>query len=80
MLFFKHRKKNDKRLHNKREVPYDAFYSGPEHRSDERSKNNNRRHNANQESGLYHRLSDQRKTTMNGIIRRLEDLLDEEKG
>ena len=79
MLFFKRRKNKDRRSHKEREVPYDALYNGPEKRSDERRKNEDRRHNADQQSGLYHRLSDHRKTTLDGILKKLEDLIDEEK-
>ena len=79
MLFFKHRKKNDKRSHNEREVPYDALYNKTEHQSDKRSKNKNLRHGAERQSGLYHKLSGQRKTTLDGILKRLEELLEEKK-
>jgi hypothetical protein len=80
MLFFERRKNKDKRLHNERRVPHNTHYMGPEHRSEtERRKNKDRRHAADRRSGLYYKLSDQRKTTMDGILNRLEDLLEEEK-
>ena len=80
MLFFKRRKKKDKNLYNERRVPNNAHYMWPEHRSEtERSKHKDRRHNEDRRSGLYHKLSDQRKTTLDGILNRLEDLIDEEK-
>ena len=79
MLFFERRKKKDKRAYDERRVQNNALYNGPEHRSDERRKNSDRRHAADRRSGLYHKLSDQQKTTMDGILNRLEDLLDEEK-
>ena len=78
VLFFERRKNKDKRLHNERRMNDTALYSGPEHRSDERRKNKNRRQNSDRRQGLYHKLSDQRKTTMDGILNRLEDLLEEE--
>jgi len=80
MLFFERRKNKNKRSYNERRVPNNAHYMGSEHRSEtERRKNKNRRHNADRRSGLYHKLSDQRKTTLDGILNRLEDLVDEEK-
>jgi hypothetical protein len=79
MLFFERRKNKDKRSYNERRAPHNAHYMGPEHRSDERRKNKDRRHNTDRRSGLYHRLSEQRKTTLDGILNRLEDLLDEER-
>ena len=80
MLFFKRRKNKNKRSHKERRVPNDAHYMGPEHRSGtERRKNKDRRYNADRRSGLYHKLSDQRKTTLDGILNRLEDLVDEER-
>jgi len=80
MLFFERRKKKDKRSHNERRAPNNALYNGPDHRSEtERRKNRDRRHAADRRSGLYHKLSDQRKTTLDGILNKLEDLLDEEK-
>lgn len=80
MLFFKRRKNKDKRAYNERRVPDNAHYMGPEHRSEtERRKNKDRRHNTDRRSGLYHKLSDQRKTTLDGILNRLEDLIDEER-
>ena len=80
MLFFELRKNKDKKPHKERRVPNNAHYMGPEHRSeDERRKNKDRRNNADRRSGLYHKLSDQRKTTLDGILNRLEDLIDEEK-
>jgi hypothetical protein len=61
-------------------VPDNAHYMGPEHRSEtERRKKKDRRHNADRRSGLYHKLSDQRKTTLDGILNRLENLVQEEK-
>ena len=80
MLFFERRKKKDKRANDERRAQNNALYNGPEHRSEtERRKNSNRRHNTDRRSGLHHKLSDQQKTTMDGILNRLEDLLDEEK-
>jgi hypothetical protein len=79
MLFFERRKNKDKRTYSERRLPDNAHYMGPEHRHDERRKNKDRRHNTDRRSGLYHKLSDQRKTTLDGILNRLEDLLDEER-
>ncbi|MBW1673779.1 MAG: hypothetical protein JRJ45_09080 [Deltaproteobacteria bacterium] len=80
MLFFKHRKNKDKRSHKERRVPNNAHYMGPEHRSEtERRKNKDRRNNGERRKGFYHKLSDQQKTTMDGILNRLEDFIDEEK-
>jgi hypothetical protein len=80
MLFFERRKNKDKRAYNERRVPNNAHYMGSEHRSEtERRKNKDRRYNADRRSGLYHKLSDQRKTTLDGILNKLEDLLDKEK-
>ena len=79
MLFFKRRKNKNKRSHKERRVPNNAHYMGPEHRSGERRKNKDRRYNADRRSGLYHKLSDNRKTTLDGILNKLEDLIDEEK-
>ena len=80
MLFFERRKNKDKRLHNERRGPNNAHYMGPEHRSEtERRKNKDRRHATDRRSGLYHKLSDRQKTTMDGILNRLEDLVEEEK-
>jgi len=73
MLFFKRRKNKDKRSHKERRVPHNALHNSPEHPSDERRKNKDR------QRGLYHKLSDQRKTTLDGILNKLEDLIDEEK-
>ena len=79
MLFFERRKNKEKRSNNERRMNDNALYSGPEHRRDERRKNKNRRKNSDRRQGLYHRLSDRQKTTMDGILNRLEDLLEEEK-
>lgn len=80
MLFFERRKNKEKRSHIERRLSNSALYNGPEHRSEaERRKNSDRRHNADRRSGLYHKLSDRQKTTMDGILNRLEDLLEEEK-
>ena len=79
MLFFERRKNKDKRSHNDRRMNNAALYSGPEQRKDERRKNKDRRKNSDRRQGLYHRLSDRQKTTMDGILNRLEDLLEEEK-
>ena len=79
MLFFKRRKNKDKRSHKERRVPHNALYNGPEHPRDERRKNKDRRHAADRRSGLYDKLSDRQKTTMDGILNKLEDLLDKEK-
>jgi hypothetical protein len=80
MLFFKRRKNKNKRSHKERRVPNNSHYMGPEHRSEtERRKNKDRRYNGDRRSGLYHKLSEQRKTTLDGILNKLEDLLDEEK-
>jgi len=80
MLFFERRKNKDKRSYKERRVPNNADYIGSEHRSEtERRKNKDRRHNADRRSGLYHKLSDNRKTTLDGILNKLEDLIDEEK-
>ena len=79
MLFFKRRKNKNKRSHKERRVPNKSHYMGPEHRSGERRKNKDRRYNADRRSGLYHKLSDNRKTTLDGILNKLEDLIDEEK-
>ena len=79
MFFFERRKNKDKRSHNERRVPNNAHYMGPEHRSEnERRKNKDRRNNGERRKGFYHKLSDQQKTTMDGILNRLEDLMDEE--
>jgi len=79
MLFFERRKNKDKRSHNERRVPNNAHYMGPEHRSETERRKNKERRNADRRRGLYHKLSDQQKTTMDGILNRLEDLIDEEK-
>jgi len=79
MLFFKRRKNKNKRSHKERRVPNNAHYMGPEHRSGERRKNKDRRNNGERRSGLYHKLSDNRKTTLDGILNKLEDFIDEEK-
>ena len=79
MLFFKRRKNKNKRSHKERRVPNNAHYMGPEHRSGERRKNKDRRHDEDRQRGLYHKLSDNRKTTLDGILNKLEDLIDEEK-
>ena len=80
MLFFERRKNKDKRLHNERRVPNNAHYMGPEHRSGiERRTNKDQRNNGERQRGFYTKLSDQQKTTMDGILNRLEDLIDEEK-
>lgn len=79
MLFFERRQNKGSRSYKERRVPNNTHYMGPEHRSDERRKNKDRRNNADRRSGLYHRLSDRQKTTMDGILNRLEDLVDEEK-
>ena len=79
MLFFKRRKNKDKRSHKERRVPNNAPYMGPEYRSEtERKKNKDRRDNADRRSGLYHKLPEHRKKTLDGILNKLEDLLDEE--
>ena len=78
MLFFKRRKNKNERSHKERRVPNNAHYMGPEHRSGERRKNKDRRNNGERRSGLYHKLSDNRKTTLDGILNKLEDLIDEE--
>jgi hypothetical protein len=78
MLFFERRKNKDKTSNNERRMNNTALYSGSEHRSDERRKNKDRRKNSDRRQGLYHKLSDERKTTMDGILNRLEDLLEEE--
>jgi len=81
MLFFDRRKKKDKRSRKERRAPHNALYNGPEHRNEiERRENKDRRNNGERRSGFYHKLSDQQKTTMDGILNRLEDLMDEEKG
>ena len=80
MFFFERRKNKDKRSHNERRVPNNAHYVGPEHRSGiERRTNKDQRNNGERRRGFYHKLSDQQKTTMDGILNRLEDLVDEEK-
>ena len=79
MLFFKRRKNKDKKPHKERRVPHNALHDSPEHPSDERRKNKDRRHAADRRSGLYDKLSDRQKTTMDGILNKLEDLLDKEK-
>ena len=80
MFFFERRKNKDKRSHNECRVPNNANYMGPEHRSEtERRTNKDRRNNGERRRGFYHKLSDQQKTTMDGILNRLEDLVDEEK-
>ena len=80
MLFFELGKNKDRRSHKERRVPNSAHYIGPEHRHYERRKNKDRKQNPDRRSGgLYHRLSEQRKTTLDGILNRLEDLLDEER-
>lgn len=78
MLFFERRQNKDKRSFNDRRINNKASYNGPEKRSDERRKNKDRRQDADRRGGLYHRLPDQRKTTIDGILNRLEDLLEEE--
>ena len=78
VLFFERRKNKDKILQNERRMNDNALYSGPEHRSDERRKNENRRKDSDRRQGLYHKLSDRQKTTMDGILNKLEDLLEEE--
>ena len=80
MLFFERRKNKDKRTYKERRMPDNTHYMWPEHRSEtERRKNEDRRHNTDRRSGLYHKLSIQRKTTIDGILNRLEDLLEEER-
>jgi len=79
MLFFKRRKNKDKRSHKERRVPNNAPYMGPEYRSEtERKKNKDRRDNADRRSGFYHKLPEHREKTLDGILNKLEDLLDEE--
>ena len=79
MIFFKRRKNKDKRSHKERRSPNSAHYIGPEKRHYERRKNKDREQNPDRQSGLYHKLSDNRKTTLDGILNKLEDLIDEEK-
>jgi len=80
MLFFERRKNKDKRSYKERRVPNNAHYMGPEHRSEiERRKNKDRRCGTDRRSGMYHKLSEQRKTTLDGILNKLEDLIDEER-
>ena len=79
MLFFERRKNKDKRSYNDRRMNNTALYNGPEQRKDERRMHKDRRKNSDRRQGLYHKLSDQQKTTMDGILNRLEDLLEEDK-
>jgi len=79
MLFFNRRKKKDKRSHKERRAPNNALYNGPEHRSEIERRNKDRRNNPGRRSGLYDKLSDQRKTILDEILNKLEELIDEEK-
>jgi hypothetical protein len=79
MIFFKRRKNKDRRSHKERRAPNSAHYIGPEKRHYDRRKDKEGKHDSDRRQGLYHKLSDQRKTTLDGILNRLEDLIDEEK-
>ena len=80
MLFFDRRKGKNRRSKKDRRGFDNPAYDGPEHRSEtERRNNKDRRQNADRRSGVYHKLSDQRKTLLDGVLNKLEDLLDEER-
>ena len=79
MLFFDRRKDKDRRSKKDRRGFNNPDYNGPENRSEiERRRDKNRRSGVDRRSGVYHKLSDQRKTLYDGILNKLEDLLDEE--
>ena len=80
MLFFHRRKGKDRRSNKGRGELDNPQYKGSEKRSEiERRRDKNRRSGVDRRSGLYHKLSDQRKTTLDGILNKLEDLIDEER-
>ena len=80
MLFFDRRKNKDKRAQKDRRVLNNSQYTGPEHRSEtERRTDKDRRSRADRRTGMYHKLPEFQKKTLDGILNRLEDLLEEER-
>ena len=80
MLFFDRRKGKDRRSKKDRRGFDKPDYNGPENRSEiERRRDKKRRHNEDRRTGIYHKLPKHQKTTIDGILNRLEDLLDEER-
>jgi len=79
MLFFKRRKTKDRRSHKERRAPNSAHYIGPENRHYDRRKSKDRKQHSDQRKELYRKMSGQRKTTLDGILKKLEDLVDKEK-
>jgi hypothetical protein len=79
MLFYDRRKGKDRRSKKDRRGFDNPDYNGPENRSKiERRNNKDRRHHADRRSGVYHKLSNQRKTLLDDVLNKLEDLLEEE--
>ena len=79
MLFFDRRKDKDRRSKKARRGFDNSDYNGPENRSEiERRRDKSRRHNAERRTGIYHKLPEHRKKTLDGILNKLEDLFDEE--
>ena len=79
MLFFDRRKGKDRRSKKDRRGFDNPDYNGPENRSEiESRRDKNRRSDVDRRIGLYHKLPEHRKKTLDGILNKLEDLLDEE--
>ena len=79
MLFFDRRKGKNRRSKKERRGFDNPDYNGPENRSEiERRRDKNRRHNADRRTGIYHKLPEHRKKTLDGILNKLEDILNEE--
>jgi hypothetical protein len=80
MLFFDRRKNKDRRAQKDHRVLNNSQYTEPENRSEtERRSDKDRRGRSDRRTGMYHKLPEFRKNTLDGILNRLEDLLEEER-
>lgn len=79
MLFFDRRKGKDRRSKKDLRGFDNPDYNGPENRNEiERRRDKSRRSSVDRRTGIYHKLPEHRKKTLDGILNKLEDLFDEE--
>jgi len=79
MLFFDRRKGKDRRSKKARRGFDNPDYNGPENRGEtDRRRDKSRRSSVDRRTGIYHKLPEHRKKTLDGILNKLEDLFDEE--
>jgi len=66
------------RSHKERRIPNSAYYIGPEKRHYDRRKDDKEEHDSGRRKEVYRKIAAKRKTTLDGIINKLEDLSDKE--